>query len=595
MRKKGGWLILAILLTFSAWAQNNQPYHLKLLAVQENGEVMQGSDADLYLELKEGSGRVFLETFPLTKLDTQISTRFAKDIACKQFKLNCNRYDFIFTIKAKSNIVAGPSAGAAIAALTTIAILDLNYDQNISLTGTINSGGLIGPVGGTKQKIEAAAENHLQKVLIAAGTGQKSISNQEKNLTLIQYARENFGLEVVEVMDLYDVIREMTGVDLNHKDTEIKENREYTKIMQQLQESLCLRMEELYDQAQEENIIEEETIEAITQKLGKAKNASRVGDFYSAASYCFSNNIQLRTNLYQGKRLNLEEITVKISELERAVNLLEKEIEAEEMVTISDLQTFMIVKERLNDVKEQIEIYHTGELNHTRELTLEELYALLGFAEERFFSAQSWTEFFLMEGKEFIFEETMLEHSCLRKISESEERLQYAHLFLPNLDGEIEEKIDAAKSALNEKEFALCLIEAAQAKAEANAILSVIGWEEELAEQFLAGKKEAAKRIIAENNAEGVFPILGYSYYQYAQTFGKEEKFTTLLYLEYALEMSELSIYFPEKELLPKTYQFKEETAIFAIGFLLGILITLIVQEEKNYYFPRKQRKKILP
>ena len=74
--------------------------------MQENADGSQtGGGADLYLELKEGSGRVFLDTFPATKIDTQISTRFAKEIACHFYKLSCDTYDFIYTIKAESNII----------------------------------------------------------------------------------------------------------------------------------------------------------------------------------------------------------------------------------------------------------------------------------------------------------------------------------------------------------------------------------------------------------------------------------------------------------------------------------------------------------
>ncbi|MDO8656812.1 MAG: S16 family serine protease, partial [Nanoarchaeota archaeon] len=156
-------LLLLILISIPFVFSQNQQYHLKLLAVQESdNKTLTGSDADLYLEIQKGSGRVFLETFPLTKLDTQISTRFAKDAACHHFKLECDQYDFIYTIKAKSSIIGGPSAGAAIAALTTIAVLDIPYDdKSTTVTGTINSGGIIGPVGGIQQKLEAAAQAKL--------------------------------------------------------------------------------------------------------------------------------------------------------------------------------------------------------------------------------------------------------------------------------------------------------------------------------------------------------------------------------------------------------------------------------------------------
>ena len=43
---------------------NAQKGHMKLLAVSDTEEGQKGGIADLYLEIKPGEGRVFLETFP---------------------------------------------------------------------------------------------------------------------------------------------------------------------------------------------------------------------------------------------------------------------------------------------------------------------------------------------------------------------------------------------------------------------------------------------------------------------------------------------------------------------------------------------------
>src|SRR3989338_9195684 len=266
------WLILLLLLAAaSALADANEVYHLKLLAVQEAGDHLKGSGADLYLELMEGSGRVFLETKPLTKIDTQISTRFAKDIACKHFKLNCQKYDYIFTIKAYSNIIGGPSAGAAIAALTTIATLDLEYDQQIAITGTINSGGIIGPVGGVKQKIEAAKESGLKKVLIAQNNGYQG----EDQVNLVDYARENLSLDVAEVNDLDEVMLQLTGLSLNHQNFTLIEDSSYTKIMNSLQQALCQRSEKIEAEILDNRFtLDNQTRQEIIQKKGRADNAT---------------------------------------------------------------------------------------------------------------------------------------------------------------------------------------------------------------------------------------------------------------------------------------------------------------------------------
>ena len=95
----------------------------------ENG--FEGSTADLYLEIKNGRGRVFLDTYPLTKLDTQMSTRFAKEIACSKTDYNCDKYDFVYTIKSGSVIIGGPSAGAAITLLTIASIEGLEDRKSV--------------------------------------------------------------------------------------------------------------------------------------------------------------------------------------------------------------------------------------------------------------------------------------------------------------------------------------------------------------------------------------------------------------------------------------------------------------------------------
>jgi uncharacterized protein len=152
MKKLIFLLFVAIILLPDAFAKQG---HMKLLAVKETETGYEGGIADLYLEIKPGSGRVFLETFPLTRTDTQMSTRFAKAIACDVIEKDCDYVDFFYTITADSAIIAGPSAGASIAILTVAMLEDLELNENYAITGTINSGGLIGPVGGLKAKVEA--------------------------------------------------------------------------------------------------------------------------------------------------------------------------------------------------------------------------------------------------------------------------------------------------------------------------------------------------------------------------------------------------------------------------------------------------------
>ena len=594
---KKSWLVLLLVLLsliFSSSALAQKQYTLKLLAVQESANgTLSGSGADLYLELKEGSGRVFLDTFPVPKMDTQISTRFAKEIACHQYNLPCQKYDFIYTIKAQTSIIGGPSAGAAIAALTTIAMLDLEYHNgDTAITGTINSGGIIGPVGGTKEKLEAASKLGLKKVLIARGTASASPESNNTNsskvrFNLTQYAAENLSLQVIEVSNLDQVMYYLTGKDLNHKEVQIEENKEYTAIMNDLHDLICARVDKIQTEIIKDGIsLDGNITKRVEEQQAKADNATLQKDYYSAASYCFTANIVLRSYYYNQKKLDLPILWKKVISLEEKVQSLDQNLSAQKIETISDLQTFMIVKERLDDVKQQLNSFREKPAEKQEK---EDIYALLSYSEERYFSAVVWMQFFSMNGKKLVLDKEHLQQSCLQKIQEAQEREQYISLFIgENNLVSILKKIAAAEEASRKNEYELCLMKAIQAKGDANAVLSTLGLEKEELAEVVQNKITAVKRVIAENTAESKFPILGYSYYQYANSLKEQEPINSLFYLEYALEMSDLSIYFPEEKTLLQTISEKISLNLQWLGgFIAGMFVAILLLQIK----PKKVKK----
>ncbi len=562
-------LIICFIICITFVSAQTTPYHLKLLAVEEQENHYVGSDADLYLELKEGGfGRVFLETTPLTKLDTQVSTRFAKEIACSHLKLNCNQYDFIYTIRARSSIIGGPSAGAAISALTAIAVLDLDYDQSIAVTGTINSGGLIGSVGGVKEKLEAAARANLKKVLIPLGS-----SFNDTNLT--SYSKD-LGIEVVEVLDLNQVLVELTGAEFPQDNFTIMQDPHYKEIMQGLQQDLCNRTAKIKEELARNKIeLDNETTITVSEADQKSVNATGRGDYYSAASFCFGNNIRLKTYYYQQKNASLEDLEKLFQMLQGRNKALEQEISQQPIETISSLQALTIVKERLQDVQAQIKLFREKHDEPSK------YYGVLAYAEERYYSANSWKAFFGMGGKKYQVDANSLKALCYQKISEAQDRFQYVSFFIPleYLTG-LQHKLTSAQEANQKGEDALCFISALQAKADADAIMGSMGLENETLTKFLAGKQLAVERVLAENTAEGTFPILGYSYYQYALSLKDQEPGTALVYLEYALEMSDLGIYFPEQpQFLEKVQQklsLNRDWVLVTEGFLAGVFVVLV-------------------
>lgn len=589
---------------------------LKLLAVQHTGTNLSGSIADLYLEIKPGSGRVFVDTFPLTKLDTQVSTRLAKEIACDYIEANCEDYDFFYTIRAQSPIIAGPSAGAAITVLTISLIGDMEISDKVAVTGTINSGGIIGPVGGIKQKIKAAGSSGISKVLIPYGeryltqekisledlvanieqgvdenTTAKDLIPRQFKLDLVEYGKSQ-GVEVKEVSDIQDVLEEYTGRRIKEKKENIEIDPDYSNIMEQLALKLCERSSELREIISSINksgnrpsnssylIIYEEGLNL----SGKGRQAMQNNKYYSAASYCFGSNVKLGNVVLILKNDSNQTILARIKDTEKDI----KDYKKPEYRTISDLQAYMIVEERMSDALDFLSKSRQNLENGDKELALQNL----AYAIERRFSAYSWSAFINGKGKEFQLTDKELAGSCQKKLSEAEERYQYVNLFLPGYMLHIREDIDQAYKEFNDKNYETCLFMSSKAKAEVDVILSVFGVEEEDLDELIDRKLKTVQDTIIRQTEEGIFPIVGYSYYEYASELKATDEFSSLLYIEYALEMSNLDIYFPDTKEIRFTDTDINEIGIFLIGLGTGMLIgVLVILNSKK----RKKGKKNKP
>src|SRR3989338_8440804 len=133
MRGKLSFISLIILFSLCTIipATGQRIGHITLLAVSEATQI--GSTADLYLRVQDGSGGVYIDTFPLTKLDTQLSTRFAQQIACDFVEEECTDKDFFYTIRSDATIIGCPSAGAALTTLTIAMIDDLKVNESVAI------------------------------------------------------------------------------------------------------------------------------------------------------------------------------------------------------------------------------------------------------------------------------------------------------------------------------------------------------------------------------------------------------------------------------------------------------------------------------
>ena len=195
-----------------------------------------------------------------------------------------------------------------------------------------------------------------------------------------------------------------------------------------------------------------------------------------------------------------------------------------------------------------------------------------------------------MDGREYDFDKDVLQKSCTEKIQEAEERHQYVQLFLSSGIEHIDADIQQAMKHRDESDYEQCLITASEAKANANAILSTIGIDSGQLGALVDAKLHALEAQIFRTIEKRAFPLLGFSYYEYAQSLKNYDEASALLYAEYALEMSNLDIYFEEEQSGVEHIGEKislELVAVFALGAIAGALLSAFVCKK-----PKRRKKR---
>lgn len=603
-------IILVILLLLILPIVIAKQGHIKLLAVSETEEGYKGETADLYLEIKRGSGRVFLDTFPFTKLDTQMSTRFAKEIACNYLSINCDNFDFIYTIKADSAIIGGPSAGAAITVLTITVLDSLILKENVTITGTINSGSIIGPVGGVKEKIDAGASIGMNLILIPKGErfiakdelnkkellellnitfGEEDNSSKNETIDLVEYGKEK-GVKIIEVSTIDDALGLLTNKKIIEDQTKIEASSFYVDVMKSLAIQLCNRGKKLRENINRFDLSNESLtiFNEATNLTNKAKEAFTNQVYYTSASYCFGSNVNYKYLNLLLKNLSKEEILNAIYQSREIIQNFSDRLHKEDIKTLTDLESYIVVKERLLEAYDYLDKSWFA-LNNSKEAL-----SNLAYGIERIYSAYAWNSFYGKKGKEFNFNQEIIKKSCFSKISEAEERYQYFTLFFPFELKDAQKEIKEAYSNIEKEDYKMCLFQASKAKSSVDSVLSAVGIQKDDIKGLLEQKLDVARKTINKQISKGIFPILGYSYYEYAKSLKDSDVYSALIYVEDALELSNLDMYFKEKRRIQLIEINITYIWVFLSGLFTGSLIMLFIRRDKSRKMknPRKTLKK---
>jgi uncharacterized protein len=121
-----------------------------------------------------------------------------------------SKYEFSFDVAGR---IDGPSAGALMTAAVLAGYLGHEVNQEVTMTGTINPDGTVGPVGGIPHKIAGAAEAGKTLVLVPSGQRFDYDYSQGQSVDLVQVGQQH-GVEVRLVPDIYAVYSALTGEQL---------------------------------------------------------------------------------------------------------------------------------------------------------------------------------------------------------------------------------------------------------------------------------------------------------------------------------------------------------------------------------------------
>ncbi|WP_440059807.1 S16 family serine protease [Thermogladius sp. 4427co] len=174
-----------------------------------------------------GSGRVFFSALPFTELDTQAAARVAAWVASSLAGVRFYDYDFFVSMESQAPTVGGPSASALMTVGFLSLFLNISIKPYATMTGMINPDGSIGPVGGIREKLDAAREMGFKLFLIPYGQRFYTypVVNQTitpfgiirrvtyQTIDLVSYGR-SIGVDVVEVKTVREALEYLTGYTL---------------------------------------------------------------------------------------------------------------------------------------------------------------------------------------------------------------------------------------------------------------------------------------------------------------------------------------------------------------------------------------------
>lgn len=516
---------------------------MRAAAVAETPTGFVGSTATFTITTAtNGSGHVFLDTFPLTEVDMQGSARLAARVAAQVTGKSLSDHDFFFVVRSGSQTIGGPSAGGTLAVGAIAALNGWRVRSDALMTGTINPDGSIGPVGGIPEKAAAAAETDMALFLYPAGqdevfTGDGTVVNMTQHCARL-------GIECRPIADVIDAVGEMTDYAIERRPVQGNVTGDvFLAKLAPLSAQLVAQAEERVREAETESarLTERQGRDTLVQQaaaaretLGRAQQASANGTYYTAASLSFqaaiaAHRVRDTARLFAGDAGALE---ASLAEAREAVATARRAVDATPVVDTARFESAGAAQDRLLQAEASLAEAEESAAQPGIGAALAAVEAA-SFAAERASTAVWWLGLGenLPPGESV--SEAELASAARDTLTTSEELIAYAAAVLRDVGtaplANARDRLAAAQLAEERGYHAGAMLMALEAEVRASAILQIAGFGGRLPDEKLESARLAAARAIQEARERGAEPLLAQSVYEFS--FAQEDDVERLSYL----------------------------------------------------------------
>jgi uncharacterized protein len=531
-----------------------------------------------------GSGRVFVDTLPLTQVDMQGSARLAVKVASALIinDKNCDvdpaTYDYFFVVRTTAPIIGGPSAGAIMTVATISLLENWDLDNQTVMTGMINPDGSIGPIGGIPQKIDAANSVGATRFLFPKGQGtytEMETKTERSNgwirtittpvtKQVADYAMDNYEIVAVDVADIHEAVENFTGYTFKFEESGTPITTEdYITSMKPLATTLLHDARDSYENAtvklQNSSIPNyfpnfyredvDERLDRAQESLDESQSWYDQGLYYTSTSKSFQSLINSRfvtyaCDYYDYPTSAESYIQILLSEVQGIYdNASEKSKDAEINGFIS-LQSIGAAQRRASEAGIYLEAAHNAYANNQLR-NLNDIFDFLyniAFVVERCNSVDWWIGIGSHFNEVGDLSNATVENIALEYIEEAQQAAIYSTVILSEIGTsygdsmtyltEANNLLDAAQNDLDGDLPAAALFEALEALVKANLAIEIIGTN---TEDKLDLADESASNNIARTRAQGIESILAVSYFEYAESLRNESSYdSALVYYKYS-------------------------------------------------------------